>query len=83
LDKLLMRNVAIYATFLIIEMRLTIILLFAVASHFLQPGDSVHITFPVFPSTQRLALVAPENENNKERTNNKTGHNHPADNPLP
>jgi len=31
---------------------------------------------------QRLVLVAAENENNKERTNNKTSHKYPG-NPSP
>jgi hypothetical protein len=38
---------------------------------------------PMRSSAQRLVLVAAENENNKQRTNNKTSHNYPANNPSP
>jgi len=42
----------------------------------------VLIYFAVQGTAQRLALVATENENNKEHTNDKTDHKYPA-NPSP
>jgi hypothetical protein len=37
----------------------------------------------VSSAAQRRALVAAEYENNQERTNNKTSHKYPANNPAP
>ena len=37
----------------------------------------------LFRQFQRLALVAAENENNQERTNDKTSYKYPANHPAP
>jgi hypothetical protein len=43
LDEVLVSKSAIHASLLIIERRLSIILLFAVTPHFPEPSDSIHL----------------------------------------